>query len=76
MIRHKRKALGLNNVGVSIKMPESLKQRIDMLAQKAYLTRNAWIVYNLARNARWELPLPKPRKTYNIDSSKSHKDTG
>ena len=69
MIRRKRKALGLNSVGISIKMPESLKRRIDILAQKSCLTRNAWIVNNLIRDARWELPLPKFRKARSVNSS-------
>ena len=42
----------MKNVNVSVKMPEDLKQRIDVLAKKGLTNRNHWIVRTLAREAK------------------------
>lgn len=40
-------------VVVSVKMPQELKDRIDVLARKNDVTRNGWIVKRLVHDARW-----------------------
>ena len=46
-------------VNVSVKMPQELKDRIDVLARKNAVTRNGWIVKRLAHEARWGAELGK-----------------
>ena len=54
MIRHKRAKTGYKQVVVSIKMPEELRDKIDILAQRKLITRNRWLV-NVATNAaQWK----------------------
>ena len=53
MIRNKQKPSGEATVILSIRIPLSLKDRIDGLAQKAFLTRNGWIINRLAKATKW-----------------------
>ena len=71
MMKRKRQMLGLTSIGISIKLPIGLKDRIDYLALRYKTTRNAWIVNRLIHDARWVLPLPQPRKRPNTNPSES-----
>ena len=42
----------MKNEVVSVKMPTTLKVRIDILAKKGLTTRNHWIVKTLERESR------------------------
>ncbi len=74
MMKRKRQMLGLTSVGMSVKLPVGLRDRIDYLALRYKTSRNAWIVNRLIHDARWELPLPQPRKRPSINSSELGKE--
>ena len=48
--------LPMKNVVVSVKMPITLKDRIDTLALKGLTNRNHWIVRTLIRESRVKKP--------------------